>query len=155
MCRHMFKHVLSLVLLLCIVGIDAVGKQPRGAVDEAPLLDQLLEQLCLGRGSCKKVTELARASLKPASLGLRRVAKIKSGKNAERALQTWANKQAWRKLLPDLYTFPIALSKLAQDSTDTGKTHAEHAALLPHEVFGSLHSYAPDLFDHLLTGGGR
>ena len=141
--------VLTRLLLVSIYlpSLVAVGKQPRGAVDDAPLIDQLIEQLCLGRNSCKKVTEIARASLKPATDGLKAVARIPSGRNSERALQNWA-KQEWRKLLPELYEFSLPLAESWHE-----RDAPLHAALLPHEVFASLHSYPPDLFECLLTGG--
>jgi hypothetical protein len=133
--------VLTRLLLVPIYlpSLVAVGKQPRGAVDDAPLVDQLIEQLCLGRNSCKKVTEIARASLKPATEGLKAVARIPSGKNSERALQTWATQQEWRNLLPELYEFSLPLAESWHE-----RDPPLHAALLPHEVFASLYSEAPD-----------
>ena len=73
--------LVRLALLLCLLpSVIGVGKQPAGKVDDAPFLDQLIEQLCLGKNSCKKVTELARASLKPVTEGWKQVAGITSGK---------------------------------------------------------------------------
>jgi hypothetical protein len=128
----------------------AVGKHPRGSSDDSPLIDQLLEQIGLGKGSCKKVTELARAALKPATQALREVAEISTA-NAERDLHVWAAHQAWRQLLPTPYEFPLVLDRVANFKTDPDTKC--HACLLPHGVFGSLHKAAPDLFEYLFTGG--
>jgi hypothetical protein len=85
--------------------------------------------------------------LKPVTDGWKQVAGITSGKNSERALQSWATRQPWRKLLPELYEWSLPLAESWEVRDDL------HAALLPHEVFGSMHSEAPDLFECLLTGG--
>jgi hypothetical protein len=52
-------------------------------------------------------------------------------------------------MLPPHYEFDLAVN------TDTGLGYKilRHAALLPHEVFSSIYSYAPELFERLFTGG--
>ena len=90
-----WKYVLHVVFLFAISVqlTNAVGKQAVGSEDLHPLGDQLLELIGLGKGTCKKVTELARAALKPATALLEGLATIKPDKNAERALHRWVNKQ--------------------------------------------------------------
>ena len=60
------------------------------------------------------------------------------------------NRQLWRQLLPALYEFPIIVDNKAEFGTATDVCN--HAACLPHEVFSSLYTAAPDLFRHLFTG---
>ena len=63
-------------VLLLRTGVYGVGKQPRGSSDSATLVDQLLEQIGIGKGNCKEIIELARASLKPVTQSLRDIAEI-------------------------------------------------------------------------------
>ena len=115
-------------------------------LDSAPLLDQLLERFGIGKGSSKKVAQLARAALKPASESLRTVATIKQGSHAERDLQSWVSKRVWRRLMPEPYKFKLAL-KSADYCTTVDEF--DHYALLPHEVFYQLYKHARPLFAEL------
>ena len=99
------------------------------ALDEAPLLDQLLEQLGTGTGRCTKVTKLARAALKAQKQGLHSVAKIRPGSHAERDLQSWISRQVWRKLLQNPYKFDLIVGNSGKDKVDV--TMEDHFALLP------------------------
>ena len=147
----MVRFRIGLWLLCSIVPIAlSVGKQPRGGDDNAPLVDQLLEHVGLGRGGCKQMTELARAALKPPTEALKELAKMK-GENAERSLHRWAYRQVWRKLMPKPYSFDVVMKDVENLRTEPGV--ATHAALLPHESFASLFEAAPELFEHLITGG--
>ena len=75
------------------------------------------------------------------------LARIGSDHNRERNLHRWANRQAWRALLPDPYEFTLPLT------TDGIHEHeGQHACLLPHETFASLFTF-PELFRELLSGG--
>ena len=142
-------HLAMLLKLLCVLScIDghAAVKTGATALDDTPLLDQLLEQLGIGKGSCEKVAQLARAALRPATQGLQEVACIQSH-NAERDLHRWAGRQAWSKLLPELYEFQLLLNNIEDHGTSPGI--ANHYALLPHEVFNALHLNAPQLFKEL------
>ena len=132
---------LYVYLLLVVLPVAAVNTGA-SSLDDASLLDQLLEQLALGKGGCAKIGKLARAALKPATIGLTQSAKL-SKTNAERGLQSWVMRQAWRRLLPDPYEFELTL----QDTTDEDRTVSKaHHAMLPHEVFHTINKYAPQLF---------
>ena len=85
--------------------------------------------------------------------GVRPVASISSDHNAERAIHRWAQRQAWRQLLPAVYQFQIVLN--GKDNLGTSPGLSTHAALLPHEVFASLYSQSPALFEYLMSGGSN
>ena len=104
-------HVV-IAFIACILCADAVGR----IEDRA--------------GSCKRVTRLARAALRPATSALEGVASISSDHNAERAIHRWAQRQAWRQLLPAVYQFQIVLN--GKDNLGTSPGLSTHAALLPH-----------------------
>ena len=146
-CNHTIIAVFrqALCALACICYVCAVNTGA-SSLDNAPLLDQLLEQLGIGKGSSKKVAQLAKAALKTPTTSLKAVASINPGKNVERGLQAWAHKQAWRKLLPMPYKFDLLL-QVADYGTTCKIT--DHYALLPHEVFHSLHKYGRQLFPAL------
>ena len=146
-CNRSTAHVV-IAFIACILCADAVGR-----TEEPPLVDQLLEQLGIGAGSCKRVTRLARAALRPATSALEGVASISSDHNAERAIHRWAQRQAWRQLLPAVYQLQIVLN--GKDNLGTSPGLSTHAALLPHEVFASLYSQSPALFEYLMSGGSN
>ena len=149
---YSFVAMLRLLVLqwCCWSCVESVGKQPRGHDDDASLVNQLLEQVGLGKGTCKKATELARAALKPPTAALKELAGM-SIDNAERSLHNWAKRQAWRRLLPREYDFPIIYANAGNYKTEDEVRF--HSALLPHETFASVHGAAPDLFEYLMTGG--
>ena len=65
----------------------------------------------------------------------------------ERDLHAWAARQAWRKLMPQLYIFGCTK---AGDGEHYGVVlPALHAALLPHEVVGCLADAGPELLAHV------
>ena len=51
------------------------------------------------------------------------------------------------KILPDLYPFKLVLNNIEDYGTQPGVV--DHYAVLPHEVFHSLHLHAPQLFQEL------
>ena len=67
--------------------------------------------------------------------------------NAERNLQSWAKKQMWRQLLPDPFPFNINANKYDEP------TETLQSALLPHEVFHTLYTHAPEVFGKVMLGG--
>jgi hypothetical protein len=109
-----------------------------------PSLGELLLQDIQGTGgSCKKAIEFAKASLQiPDDMTLS-VAKMNTH-NGERDLQTWAQHQMWRQLLPALYTFKLDISVRDEIS------ESDHSAILPHEVFHSLYTFAPEIFRKIM-----
>jgi hypothetical protein len=143
-----------LVVLCCIVGnTDGVKHWQDKRANTEPersLLDQLLVDLGCGVGSCKRVGSLARAALRPPTESLKQIAKV-SKDNAERDLHRWVQRQVWRQLMPAPYVFDLVLKDKAEHGTEPAIV--PHFALLPHEVFHTLFTRAPDLFDWLLTGG--
>ena len=139
---------LYVYLLLVVLPVAAVNTGA-SSLDDASLVDQLLEQLALGKGSCAKVGKLARAALKPATIGLQQIAKL-SETNAERDLQSWVMRQAWRRLLPDPYEFELTLQHKQDEDLTVNKAHH---AMLPHDAFRSINKYAPQLFDELFGTG--
>ena len=78
---------------------------------------------------------------------LRRLAAF-SGKNGERALHRWVQKQKWRQLLPEIYHVPATRLHVQTLKPCAGTW----PVLLPHEVFASLHAAGPELFRELLIG---
>ena len=67
--------------------------------------------------------------------------------NAGRNLQAWAKKQMWRQLLPDHFPFNINANKYDEP------TETLQSALLPHEVFHTLYTHAPEVFGKVMLGG--
>ena len=93
-------------------------------------------------GSCKKAIELAKASLQlPDDMTLS--VAMMDPHNGERSLHNWVQHQMWRQLLPALYTFKLDIS--VRDEISEG----EHSAILLHEVFHSLYTFAPKIFRKL------
>ena len=68
-------------------------------------------------------------------------------RNAERTLHRWAERQVWRKLLPDFYEFQFQKVDLE------GEFQGLHWAILPHELFGSIARVGPELFSELMCLG--
>jgi hypothetical protein len=65
--------------------------------------------------------------------------------NYERDLHRWVRRQPWAALVPELYEFSLPV--LGEGGI--GAREVKHAALLPHELFASVHKAAPELFDYL------
>ena len=61
MARPLYLYAYVLLVVLPVAAVNSGAS----SLDDAPLLDQLLEQLAVGKGSCRKVGKLARAALKP------------------------------------------------------------------------------------------
>ena len=116
----------------------------RVAIAPPPSLGELLLKDIQGTGgSCKKAIEFAKASLEiPDDMRLS-VAKM-NPHNGERDLHRWVAHQMWRQLLPALYTFKLDIS--VQDEI----TESDHSAILPHEVFHSLYTFAPEIFRKIM-----
>ena len=100
---------------LCLVVVHASGVGPAPDV-EVSLAENLLLDLGFGRSSCTRVAKLARAALQPATTSLKEVAKLTRGSHAERDLQRWCNKQAWRRLLPQPYEFHLTMELSKEES---------------------------------------
>jgi hypothetical protein len=62
-------------------------------------------------------------------------------------LHRWAERQVWRKLLPDFYAFQLQKVDLE------GEFQGLHWAILPHELFGSIARVGPELFSELMCLG--
>ena len=138
MARPLYLYAYVLLVALPV----AAGNTGASSLDDAPLLEQLLEQPAVGKGSCRKIGRLARAALKPPTPALAHAAKLSSA-NAERDLHRWVVRQAWRRLLPHPYAFVIIL----QDKIHVDRiVVSEHHAMLPHDVFHNVFTYAPKLF---------
>ena len=121
-------------------------------MEVASAWDLQAELLCLPApgGSVRQMQRLSHFFLNACTDVPRHVeelARIGSNHNRERNLHRWANRQAWRALLPDIYEFTLPLT------TDGIHEHeGHHACLLPHETFASLFGF-PELFRELLLGG--
>ena len=74
----------------------------------------------------------------------------KSGHNSERALRRWVKRQAWSHLVPALYVFQCNYADRSEDYIQPRPI--DHSALLPHEVYNSLYTHAPEVFRHLVSG---
>jgi hypothetical protein len=59
------------------------------------------------------------------------------------------NRQPWRKLLPDVFTFELTM--LVDSEGTLGLV--EQSALLPHEVFHTVYTKAKPVFDIIFSGG--
>ncbi len=68
-----------------------------------------------------------------------------TGSSGERMLQAWVQKQPWRRVLPEAYSFraPVAIEGGA--AAAQGALHC----LLPHEMLASIWKAAPKLFEEL------
>ena len=107
----------------------------------------LLQDLAGTGGTCRKAILFAQASLRGPDNITTDIASFDAGKNAERNLQRWVNRQMWRELLPQPYSFKLNL----QVGTDIAER--SHAVLLPHEVFHTLYHHAPEVFTKIMRGG--
>ena len=141
------------LLVLHVLATLATGMPTAaGAKKVQPLavLYEILQSIGKGDNSIDSALRLA-GSLDGSSWASRSIQQLASlnRHNGERDLHRWARKQVWSQLLPPEYTFELPV--LSTDRTST--TRRPHAALLPHEVVGRLHAQAPELFEHLLTGG--
>lgn len=118
-----------------------------GAPSPLPLLFELLGTLDnQPPARILRVAAAARDARGPLGEALREVAAL-NPRHAERDLMRWVRKQAWRGLLPELYHFP-----LMKNTWQQGPQEMTHSVLLPHEVFGSLFTHAPELFHKLFVG---
>ena len=122
--------------------------QPPVAPASPHLLYELLTSLGTGQGSCEQVARIARTIGRGSDTVHRSIEELAGLdiNHLERDFHRWARRQVWRELLPELYTFPLAVS------ADTGPAMRQHAAILPHELFGNLFHRAPELFRMLFTG---
>ncbi len=71
--------------------------------------------------------------------------------NGERKLHRWLNKTGWRQMLPELYEFDVP--KIRKGTQAGQREMMRHAAILPHEMFASMHTHARPVFEQILTGG--
>ena len=116
-------------------------------METASAWDLQAELLCLPAtgGSVRQMQRLSHLILNACTDVPRHVeelARIGSDHNRERNLHRWANRQAWRALLPDPYEFTLPLT------TDGIHEHeGQHACLLPHETFASLFTF-PELSEN-------
>jgi hypothetical protein len=112
------------------------------------LLFEMLTSVGDGKCHAEFVSRVARsASHQHSHPALREVASI-DPHNFERGLQSWARRQVWSSMLPDLYSFTITVDSLE------GPVQREHYCLLPHEVFASLYLEARSFFEFLFVGPG-
>ena len=139
----------SAVLFLSSLVATASGGGPTLRDDTSPLLTQLLHTLGCGDNDCQRVTHLARAALLEPSTGLRAVASL-NPHNGERALKAWVKRQAWNRLAPSTYEFMVNYKDANKDNIEARP--GLHSALLPHEMFHTLFTYAPEVFRHILAG---
>ncbi len=136
-----------------------VGRAVRRRVADVPdpqddVLASLLDALGRGAATAKAMVGLASGIESKAwnPRTLRDLAKIGSSgnaKNAERDLHRWVRRQTWGHMLPEPFEFKL----LVTGHAGIGAKEVDHAVLLPHEVFGSIFAFAPELFERLFTGG--
>lgn len=128
----------------------------QGDVAPKPPLDVLtvfLEKLGKGKMSVKDVAETAKAVHAYAGLHEIKELAATAGQKSEARLHEWLHKAPWRKTLPELYEFDLLK---AQKGPEAGTPKlARHAAILPHELFASLHAYGHPVFEGILTGGSE
>lgn len=121
-----------------------------GAMDDDDW-DLEMELLCLPAtgGSVRQMQRLA-ARISAACTGVPphvvELGKLPCDSHRERDMHRWANRQAWRDLLPKPYTF-----KMPHTPNMMRETEVDYFALLPHEVFANLSKY-PELLNELLLG---
>ena len=65
-------------------------------------------------------------------------------------MRKWVRGQAWSRLVPSSYIFPCNYADA--DDTKAGIKATTHSAILPHELFHTLFTFAPQLFAHILSG---
>lgn len=149
----MLRHVIfGLVVLLEPHGVvcpPPAGTRPARLED---LDDFLLDLIC--ELSVRKVSHLCKALLRrpPSEFDLVHELASLGGShesNAERDLHSLLRRKPWRKLMPDLYPFPNYVCRAKESA---GAKRCTSYALLPHEVFHSVYTTAPDLFDFLFRG---
>ena len=102
---------------------------------------------CVNTDCCDKVRRLCQKISKGTvhdNYGIGQLGHL-AASNFERDLHRWATKQDWRKLLPNLYDFPLRV--YAGNSWEI-QTRT-HFAMLPHEIFGTVYEQAPELFRFL------
>ena len=129
-----------------------VGALARGVyAGPLRLVEELLMSIGAGEASVTKMGSLAQAITAEATgFGgdLQALTEF-VGHNAERDLQRWCRRQHWRSLLPDLYHFPM----VKDGRGGVGRVDATRWALLPHEVFGQLHTAGREVFEYLFSQG--
>jgi hypothetical protein len=135
------RLLLAVLVVPCLAGPEHKHNQN--------VLFEILQTLGAGHGSVERALTLAASVQGSGSLAasIQELAGINLH-NAERDLHRWVSRQAWRQLLPATYVFDVMVS-----TSEAAVAVRPHAALLPHEVVGQLWSCAPELFEHLLTGG--
>jgi hypothetical protein len=136
----------------------AEAGQPQDAVrNESDLVEFLMENVGKGKTSVKD-TALTAAAVRaytnynggqtdPAIAQLAAMA----DQNGERKLHGWLEKASWRQMLPALYEFDVLKVRKADRAGECDMM--PHAALLPHEMFASMHAYARPVFENIMTGG--
>jgi hypothetical protein len=130
------------VLIFVLITFSVEVRTPERSF--LPLLDELLEILEKG-GNAAKVSRLCRAveaGTTGAPMDVLELANLSPGTSFERDLHRWAKKKAWSRFIPEIYEFSLPLAH------GSGKHHA----LLPHELFHSIWSEAPELFKYLFYG---
>ena len=76
-----------------------------------------------------------------------------TGHNAERKLHRWTERASWRQALPSLYEFDVV--KRQRGSQHGINKMMPHAAILPHELFATLHAHARPVFEQIVSGGAE
>lgn len=126
------------------------------AVAPDPALDVLtmvLENLGKGKMSVKDVGLTAKAVHAYARNNEINELAAMAGQKSEARLHDWLEKAPWRKTLPELCEFDLLK---AQKGPQAGTPKlARHAAILPHELFASLHAHGRPVFEGILTGGSE
>ncbi len=133
----------------------AIAAHLMAAGDRVPYARQLLMDIGRGETSVSKALWHAAASIEehgagpqsdPMLLELATLGEV-SKRHRERGLHRWASKQAWRTLLPAVYSFKCTKYRGARQ----GLRAATHHCLLPHEVVGTLADVeCQELRDHIL-----
>ena len=128
---------------------------PRRDDDEEPLPLEIELLLGVGQGfsSCRYTCRIAKSIVARTTGCSKEVQGMAScaGKNAERNIHTWFERQPWSKLLPTPFEFDINFLKPGGIGTFIGR----QTCLLPYEVFDSLYQHAPELFYELFVGKGN
>ena len=137
-----------LLRFACSLVVVAAPPPPGSTQALLPLLVDLLTAAGGGTQSLARLRRTAVASGQHVHPSVREIAAL-SEHNFERDLHRWAMKQAWRELLPHTYEFQLMVEG------DVAPKEATHSAILPHELFASLHAQAPLLFEKLFTGGSE
>ena len=76
-----------------------------------------------------------------------------AGKNGERGLHRWVEKAGWRQMLPSLFAFDLVKRQGGRKAGINKKT--QHPAILPHELFATMHAHAKPAFEQIITGGAE